>query len=253
MSIASQKAWFLAGLRRCAAQNPDGFCLENDAVLYKDEIHARLKSLISEGTIADRAAVIEAMKDMGLSINRAGKDYVSVKMPESGMKLRFRGSIYSEAWKPAENTSIDESEEQQKRKARLRIERLEQDYELVIGKRAACNHKRYPPRWMKIDKQDELALPVKEIRDEPDFNGKAAVADSEKSGAGIRGQGSRNVPAADGDGGGTESDKMGIAEIERYVHGCEELVREFAGLVRQNQGESVKQPEPEAPRRFRMR
>lgn len=226
---------------------------ENERDKIKDEIHARLKKLISEGMIADRTAVIEAMKDMGLSIHRAGKDYVSVKMPESGMKLRFRGSIYSEAWKPAENTSFDESEEQQKRKARLRIERLKQDYERVIGKRAACNHKRYPARWMEIEKHEELALPVKEIRNEPDFNGKAAVANGEKSVAGIRGQGSGNVPAADGDGGGTESAKMGITEIERYVHGCEKLVHELAGLVKQNQGETVKPPEPEAPRRFRMR
>lgn len=133
----------------------------------------------------------------------------------------------------------------------MRIERLEQDYERVIGKRAACNHKRYPPKWMKIEKREELALPVKEIRHEPDFNRKAAVADSEKSGTGIRGQGSRNVPAANGNGRGTESCEMGIAEIERYVHGCEKLVHELAGLVGQNQGESVKPPE--APRRTRMR
>jgi len=106
---------------------------------------------------------------------------------------------------------------------------------------------------MKIENWAELALPIKEIRNEPDFNGKAAVTDCEKSGAAIRSEGRRDVPTADGDGGGTESSKMGITEIERYVHGCEKLVHELAGLVRQNQGKSVKQPEPEAPRRFRMR
>lgn len=226
---------------------------ESERDKIKDEIHARLKKLISDGLIADRAAVIGAMKDMGLSINRAGKDYVSVKMPESGMKLRFRGGIYSDAWKAAEKTSIDESEEQQKRKAMLRIERLEQDYERVIQKRAACNHKRYPARWMKIDKQDELVLPVKEVSHEPDPNREAVIADSEKSGTAIRSQGRRDIPAADKHGGGDERDKIGIAEIERYVRGCEKLVREFAGLVKQNQGETVKPPEPEAPRRFRMR
>lgn len=80
---------------------------ESERDKIKDEIHARLKKLISEGVIADRPAVIKAMKDMGLSINRAGKDYVSVKMPDSGIKLRFKGGIYAETWNPEKNISID--------------------------------------------------------------------------------------------------------------------------------------------------
>jgi hypothetical protein len=32
--IARQKAWFLPGVRRFEAQNPDGFCIENDFVHY---------------------------------------------------------------------------------------------------------------------------------------------------------------------------------------------------------------------------
>lgn len=225
---------------------------ENERDRIKDEIHARLKKLISEGLIADRTAVIEAMKGMGLTINRAGKDYVSVKMPESGMKLRFKGGIYAEAWKAAINTEIEDKHEDRE-KARKRVAMLAADLQKIIGKRAACNHKRYPLRWMKVEKSEELALPVKEMSNGPDFNGKAAITGSEKSGAGIRNQGSRHVPEADGPGGGTEGSKMGIAEIERYVRGCEKLVRELAGPVKPNQEERVKQPEPEAPRRFRMR
>lgn len=225
---------------------------ESERDRIKDEIHARLKKLISEGLIADRTAVIEAMKDIGLSVNRAGKDYVSVKMPESGMKLRFKGGIYAEAWKANQKAAIDD-EQEAREKVRKRVTMLANDLQKIIGKRAACNHKRYPLRWMKIEKSEELALPVKEMKHEPDCNGKAIATGSEKSGAGIRDTGSRNVPAADGHGGGTESGKMGIAEIEGYVRGCEKLVRELAGPVKQNQEERVKPSEPEAPRRFRMR
>jgi hypothetical protein len=32
--IARQKAWFLPGLLGFPAQNPDGFCIENDFVLH---------------------------------------------------------------------------------------------------------------------------------------------------------------------------------------------------------------------------
>ena len=225
---------------------------ESERDRIKDEIHARLKRLISEGLIVDRTAVIEAMKDMDLSINRAGKDYVSVKMPESGMKLRFRGGIYAEAWKAAQKAEI-EDEQEEREKARKRVTMLANDLQKVIDKRAACNRKRYPLRWIKIEKGEELALPVKEMINEPDFHGKAVATGNEKSGAGIRNQGSCDVPAVDGHGGGTEGGKMGIAEIERYVRGCEKLVCELAGPVKQDQGERVKPPEPEAPRRFRMR
>lgn len=206
---------------------------ESERDKIKDEIHARLKKLISEGKITDRTAGIEAMKDMGLSINRAGKDYVSVKLPESGMKLRFRGGIYSESWKPAEKTSIDESEEDQKQKAKLRIERLEQDYERVIAKRAACNNKRYPLRWMKIEDREKLKLPEKEIAHESYTDRTTDAAKRPQVGSGLQDEGGDNVQENVRIGAGYERHKIGIAEIERYVSACKRLVHELAEFVRQ--------------------
>lgn len=226
---------------------------ESDRDKAKDEIHGIIKKLIDEGQISNRDEIIATMKNLGLTINRSGKDYVSVKTKDSGLKLRFKGGIYADGWKPATKNTSEESEEQQIINSRLRIERLQRDYERVIRKRASCNNKRYPPRWMELDDSEKLDLPEKETIHESDPNREAVVADSEKAGTAIRFQGRGDISAADGHGGGDERDEIGIAEIEGYVRGCEKLVRELAGLVKPDQGERVKQTEPEAPRRFRMR
>ena len=39
-----------------------------------------------------------ALQEAGLEINRAGKDYITVKDPDSGEKLRPTGGTYAEHW-----------------------------------------------------------------------------------------------------------------------------------------------------------
>ena len=60
---------------------------ESDRDKAKDEIHAIIKKLIENGHIKNRDDIIEAMKNLGLVINRTGKDYVSVKTKDSGMMV----------------------------------------------------------------------------------------------------------------------------------------------------------------------
>lgn len=172
---------------------------------------------------------------MGLAINRAGKDYVSVKLPDSGMKLRFKGGIYAESWKPVAKDTNEESGEQQIINARLRIERLQRDYERVIRKRTACNNKRYPPRWIRLDDSQKLKLSEKEILHEPDANNAAIAAKRPQAGSGLPDTGGNNVQENVRDGGGNEKHKIGIAEIERYVSGCKRLVRELAEYLQQTE------------------
>lgn len=91
-----------------------------------------------------------------MRINREGKDYISVIAPDSGMKMRFRGGFYASGWTPK---VAPESEEKKQETARRIVARLQQDFEHVIGKRAACNIKRYPAKWKQLPHEEALLLP----------------------------------------------------------------------------------------------
>lgn len=208
---------------------------ESDRDKAKDEIHAILKQLIAEGQIGNREDVINAMKKLGLVINRVGKDYVSVKAGGNRLKLRFKGGIYAESWKPATKPVAEESDDKRKADARLRIERLKRDFEQVIGKRAACNAKRYPSRWMKIEDSEKLKLSEKDEAHEPDADRTTAGAKRPQAGSGLSDAGGNHVQKAVCDGGGNDRHKIGIAEIERYVSACKGLVHELAELVLQTE------------------
>lgn len=59
----------------------------------KEQINAWLMQRIKAGIIQDRQAVIDSLSEIG-EINRVGKDYVSVKLPDFEKPLRLKGGIY---------------------------------------------------------------------------------------------------------------------------------------------------------------
>ena len=143
---------------------------ESESDKAREVIHAYLKEKIDQGLVSDRAGIFAALKEAGLSINRAGKDYISVKDQESGKKLRFKGVIYREDWTP-KTAEPEESEDEQREKTRKIIARLEQDLERVLEKRRLCNQKRYPPKWPDIEQQSRLVLPEKQETPHHERNG----------------------------------------------------------------------------------
>lgn len=65
---------------------------------YK-ELDLKLHSLVSEGKIDNRGQIVALLRDSGIEVAREGKDYISVKLPESGKAQRFKGGIYSEEFR----------------------------------------------------------------------------------------------------------------------------------------------------------
>lgn len=118
----------------------------------KNAIHDYLRALIEDGIIRNREDVLAALRDAGLEIHHIGKDYVSVKDPDSEEKLRLKGGIYAERFeaeqlefalgahpspsphRQAERTNADTS----------RVQHLAEELERVIHARAQFNRKRYP-------------------------------------------------------------------------------------------------------------
>lgn len=50
-----------------------------------------MQAKVEQGQASNRAEVLMALQEAGLEINRAGKDYITVKAPDSGEKLRLKG------------------------------------------------------------------------------------------------------------------------------------------------------------------
>ena len=67
---------------------------ERDKV--RDAILAHLGERRAAGEIRERTDILKALKELGLTINRQGKDYISVIDPETGMKLRLKGGMFSQ-------------------------------------------------------------------------------------------------------------------------------------------------------------
>ena len=112
----------------------------------KKAISELLKHRLDQGDIKSREDVLHILKKEGLHISRTGKDYIGVVVPESGQKIRFKGGIFAEVWKPKE-ASPDEEVRPNKQEVQKRISRLEEELEHVLEKRKRINRKRYPPCW----------------------------------------------------------------------------------------------------------
>ena len=131
---------------------------ESDRDRAKEVIHAFLREKVAQGLVRNREDILSALKEQGLCINREGRDYISVIAPNSGMKMRFRGGFYARDWTP-KAAPEEESEEKKKETVQRNVARLQQDFERVIEKRAACNIKRYPAKWKHLPDEEALLLP----------------------------------------------------------------------------------------------
>ena len=135
----------------------------------KEAIHAYLKAQIEQGHIMNRAGVLQALTEAGLEINRAGKDYLTVKDPESGEKLRLKGGIYAEQWNFAQFAGRTPESQDRTGSAGDRstdpttIQHLERELERIIEKRAQYNRGRYPSPTFSLGKEREQPLQHSEL------------------------------------------------------------------------------------------
>lgn len=161
----------------------------DDRAAAKEAIHEYVQAKVEQGQASNRAEVLMALQEAGLEINRAGNDYITVKDPDSGEKLRLKGGMYAEHWDfghvlgtsggltpPAEPPSphraklgciLGRTSEGQSRTGAARdgepdpatVQRLKRELAAVIAKRAEYNRSRYPrPAW-ELGKVHQLPQP----------------------------------------------------------------------------------------------
>lgn len=145
----------------------------------KQAIHDYLRQRIEQGAVTSRADVLTALLETGLEINRAGRDYITVKDPESGEKLRLKGGIYAEHW----NLELaGRAHESQGRAGTAGIgspdpatvQRLAAELERVIEKRAQYNRGRYPAPAYQLGTERNHPLPRLELDVRPQMAASSA-------------------------------------------------------------------------------
>ena len=206
---------------------------------------------MTQGLVRNREDVLSALKEQGLSINREGRDYISVIAPDSGMKMRFRGGFYARDWTP-KTAPEEESEEKKKETVQRNVARLQQDFERVIEKRAACNIKRYPAKWNAIPQEKALLLPRIQEDTLHDRNRTDADAEPETDGGELQrpADGLRHEDRRTG--GQADADSDGTAHFEAIVHRCQRSVQQLADLVGDLEKRRIKRERQNRPR-MRMR
>jgi len=212
-----------------------------DRGVAKAAITELLKSKLAQGKIKSREDVLHILKEEGLHISRTGKDYIGVVVPESGLKVRLKGGIFAETWKPKVK-SLEKEVRPNKQEFQKRIISLEEELERVLEKRKRINRKRYPVRWSEQAENIEDRI-INERNRTPAYRG------AEKDGIGEpaerQGLCQPSAPAGGSDA-SLESRSGGTAE---FLRRCWEAVRELAELIAQAERRKREREEDS----FRMR
>ena len=208
----------------------------------KAAITELLKDRLSQGDIKSREDVLLILKEEGLHISRIGKDYIGVVVPESGLRVRLKGGIFAEAWKPKE-----QSPEEEVRFVKLelpkRIASLEEELERVLEKRKRNNRKRYPARWPEQAENLEDRI-INERNRTPAYRG------AEKDGVGESAERQGFCQPSAPAGGSDASPESRSGRTAELLRRCGEAVRELAELIAQ--AERRKREREEDSCRMRM-
>jgi hypothetical protein len=136
----------------------------------KEAVHAFLQAKLEANLVHNRADILAALQEVGLEINRSGKDYITVKDPESGEKLRLKGGIYAEQWQYTPELA-DRTDQGQNRAGYTgnrnpdpaTVRELKQELERIVEKRAQYNRKQYPQKYVGLRADHQFPLPSPEL------------------------------------------------------------------------------------------
>lgn len=94
-----------------------------------EAIDSFLHEQVSKGLLTSRKSIVEFLKANSVEITREGKDYISLKLPESKKAKRFKGGIYDEQFTSIAKLSQISTEHRERERAFN-----EQDTEAELGR-----------------------------------------------------------------------------------------------------------------------
>lgn len=127
----------------------------------KETLHSYIIQQIEQEKIKNRTDIIQTLQDVGLQINRQGKDYITVIEPNSKEKLRLKGAMYAEQFDLTDRENQSQSgtgTERNRSNTQAELSKLAGELEQVIQKRTEYNRKRYPQQPLAFGTQYQNGL-----------------------------------------------------------------------------------------------
>lgn len=118
-----------------------------------------LQEQVANGSVKSRQNIIELLKQSNIEVTRAGKDYISVKLPQSKKAKRFKGGIYDEQFtSPTELRAIHSAAKERQRAYNARdhqreLERVKQELDELIQSKAKFYRERNNKYALQISKR----------------------------------------------------------------------------------------------------
>ena len=128
----------------------------------RELIDSVLTQRAEAGLIRSRDDITENVKDLGLEITREGKDYITVKEPESSKKWRLKGPLYARDFEPGRAIEAADAgrERDYSRPDSAAAKRYAGRVERHIAARAEYHQSRYqrPNKQHRLEHDQEQAL-----------------------------------------------------------------------------------------------
>lgn len=118
-----------------------------------------LQEQVANGSVKSRQNIIELLKQSNIEVTRAGKDYISVKLPQSKKAKRFKGGIYDEQFtSPTELRTIHSAAKERQRAYNARdnkreLERVKQELDELIQSKAKFYRERNNKYALQVSKR----------------------------------------------------------------------------------------------------
>ena len=118
-----------------------------------------LQEQVANGSVKSRQNIIELLKQSNIEVTRAGKDYISVKLPQSKKAKRFKGGIYDEQFtSPTELRAIHSAAKERQRAYNARdnqreLERVKQELDELIQSKAKFYRERNNKYALQVSKR----------------------------------------------------------------------------------------------------
>lgn len=162
----------------------------------REAIHGYLTALVAAGKVTNRSEIIRALEDVGITVPRAGKDYLTVRDLSSGTRFRLKGRIYEKDWSYDEELdratarAIGAAKDGDRGIDLERAAEARRELETCIKRRSAFHADCYPRHSQSDQERDwngQDIRPVVVDRSAHDLAGdrgllRLALADTEKSG-----------------------------------------------------------------------
>lgn len=114
-----------------------------------EDIRQLIDSLLTaravQGLIRDRQTLLTNVEELGFEVTRAGKNYITVKDPESSKRYRLKGQLYEQDFTSSRTieTAAAKRTRDYSRPDSTAARQFEEQVKLHIRKRAEFNRKRY--------------------------------------------------------------------------------------------------------------